>query len=261
MLNSDLKTLGIGLREAMAGGQLQLGYQPQVNLADRSLHALEALTRWAHPTVGDVPADRFIAAAEQEGLIEEIGLWALGEACRQWSEWRSSGWLVPAIAVNVSPLQFRDPDLLDRILGLLRRFGVPNQSLVLEVTEGAALDDDPAILTTMTAIRAKGVGLSMDDFGIGYSSLRRLLNLPVSELKIDQCFTSRIETDERARAIIAATTQMGRRLGITVIAEGVETVRQSELLLELDCHVGQGYLFSRSLAPQGIERWLTGADA
>jgi diguanylate cyclase (GGDEF)-like protein len=248
--------LGAALREAVSEGQLTLRYQPQIKLSDGTLHGVEALVRWAHPILGDISTSRFILIAEQIGLIEEIGIWALGEACRQMAAWRAAGRNVPAISVNLSPLHFRNHDLPDIIAHLLSRYDIPQHALMLEITEGVMMDEQPATMAIISDIRALGVGLSMDDFGTGYSSLSRLTQIPFSEIKIDRSFTVRLEQDRGARAIVTAINDIGQSLGMTVVAEGIETEQQRKILKELGCQIGQGYLFSHPLNAIDLEDWL-----
>ena len=248
--------LGAALREAVSQGQLRLLYQPQVNLADGTLHGVEALIRWAHPVLGDISTSRFIMIAEQIGLIDEIGIWALSEACRQMAVWRAAGKHIPAISVNLSPLHFRNRNLPDVVAHLMRQYDLPKHTLMLEITEGVMMDDHPTTVATIAAIQALGVGLSMDDFGTGYSSLSRLTHVPFSELKIDRSFIEGMVTDPSALAVVTAINSIGRSLNIAVVAEGVETETQQQMLRELGCEIVQGYLLSRPLNAADLETWL-----
>lgn len=253
---NDHVVVGEALREALANGWLTLCYQPQVNLYDGSLHAVEALLRWSHPVLGDVSAGRSIHVAEQIGLIEEIGIWGLREACRQMAEWRAAGRNVPAVSVNLSPTHFCNRELPAIIACLLEEYGIPAHALTVEITEGVKLDDDPTTFATIDAIRELGVGLSMDDFGTGYSDLSRLTQVPFTELKIDRSFISRLCEDGGARAVVIAVNEIGRGLDILVVAEGVETEQQRSMLERLGCRIGQGHLFGRPMKPSELEDWL-----
>ncbi|WP_284316048.1 putative bifunctional diguanylate cyclase/phosphodiesterase [Labrys miyagiensis] len=253
---NDHAVVGEALKEALANGWLTLCYQPQVNLYDGSLHAVEALLRWSHPVLGDVSTGRSIHVAEQMGLIEEIGIWGLREACRQMAEWRAAGRNVPAVSVNLSPTHFCNRELPAIIACLLNEYGIPAHALTVEITEGVKLDDDPMTFATIDAIRELGVGLSMDDFGTGYSDLSRLTQVPFTELKIDRSFVSRLCEDGGARAVVIAVNEIGCGLDIIVVAEGVETEQQRSMLERLGCRIGQGHLFGRPMKPSELEDWL-----
>lgn len=245
--------LGAALRKAIARGELRLHYQPQFRPGTGELYGVEALARWDDPEFGAVPPTKFIALAEEIGEIEAIGAWSLREACRQMREWRAAGLLVPAVSVNLSPLQFRDRELPDFVAALLREHGLPPSCLTLEITENIAMDQRPETKRTVAAVRALGVGLAMDDFGTGFSCLSQLAQLPITELKIDRSFMPGLGTDATARAIALAVIRIGQSLGLTVVAEGVETERQRSLLVELGCDVAQGYLFSRPVCAGQFE--------
>ncbi|MDO9560010.1 MAG: EAL domain-containing protein, partial [Bradyrhizobium sp.] len=174
------------LRGAIASDALRLYYQPQIRTSDGAIHGVEALARWNDPVLGEVPPSKFIPLAEECGLIEQIGLWALREACRQMSEWRLAGLDIPCVAVNLSPISFQNPNLASVVAGVLADYGLPPEALVLEITESLFLNERSVAIETMNALREFGVGLSLDDFGTGYSSLSRLAHLPIRELKIDR---------------------------------------------------------------------------
>jgi len=244
------------LREAVRRQALALHYQPQVRLDDGGLHAVEALTRWRHPTLGAVPPGRFIPLAEECGIIGELSQWVLREACRQLADWRRRGIRVPAVAVNLSPADFRDPELPGYIQALLERFGLVGADLVVELTEGMLLDNHPATLEILAAVEALGVRLSMDDFGTGYSSLGYLHRLPFSELKLDRSFVADLGRGGAAPGLTDAVMNIGRSLELLVVAEGVEDEAQLALLREQGYPVAQGYLFSRPLPAAALEEWL-----
>jgi len=252
--------LGAELKDALARGELSLHYQPQVRVDDGTVCGVEALTRWSHPGLGDIPPDRFIPVAEETGLIEMLGLWSLDEACRQLAAWRASGLMVPAISVNMSALHFRNDTLAQTIAGVLRKHRLTPQMLMLEITESLMIDDGQVTSETLKSVHALGVGLSMDDFGKGYSSLSVLAMRPLSELKIDRSFINRIEHDRATRAIVTAVIQIGRSLGVTVVAEGVETDKQLQILRQLGCEVSQGYLSGRPMSADAFGTWLTARD-
>ncbi|WP_027519562.1 EAL domain-containing protein [Bradyrhizobium sp. WSM1417] len=244
------------LRRAVAEGDLTLSYQPQIRSCDGAIHGVEALARWHDAELGDVSPAKFIPLAEECGLIEQIGLWSVREACRQMASWRRAGLDIPSVSVNLSPINFRNVTLAARLKDILAEYDLPADALMLEITEGAFMQDSVAALETMNAIRELGVGLSVDDFGTGYSSLSRLAHLPIRELKIDRSFMRDIERDAGALAIATAVVRVGQGLGMTVVGEGVETEAQRKVLAELGCDVVQGFLYAPALAPVAFERWL-----
>lgn len=248
--------LGAALKRAIADNALTLAYQPQVYTANGKLHCMEALARWHDPKLGEVPPGRFINLAEEIGQIDAIGAWALREACRQLAQWRSEGLAVPAVAVNLSPFNFRNRDLPDMLAGLLHEYGLAGTDLTIEITESAMMAMTPEMQDLLHRIRQLGIGLSVDDFGTGFSSLSNLVNLPVTEVKIDRSFISKSQEDPRFQALVAAVIGIGRSLGLAVVAEGVETRGQCELLVAYRCPVSQGYLFSRPLPPAQVPAWL-----
>lgn len=244
------------LRSAISDNALSLSYQPQIRSSDGAIHGVEALARWHDAVLGDVSPAKFIPLAEECGLIEQIGLWSVREACRQMASWRRAGLNIPSVSVNLSPLNFRNVTLAARLKDILSEHALPPNALMLEITEGTFMQDGAAALETMHAIRALGIGLSVDDFGTGYSSLSRLAHLPIRELKIDRSFMRDIEKDAGALAIATAVVRVGQGLGLTVVAEGVETEGQRKVLAELGCEIVQGFLYAPALAPVAFERWL-----
>jgi diguanylate cyclase (GGDEF)-like protein len=244
------------LRQAIANDRLKLVYQPQTRTVDGALYGVEALARWHDPELGEVPPAKFIPLAEEVGLIEQIGLWSIREACRQMAAWRQAGLDVPCVAVNLSPLNFQNAKLAAVVAETIKVNGLPPEALMLEITEGVLANERSAAIETMNAIRKLGVGLSLDDFGTGYSSLSRLAHLPIRELKIDRSFMRNIERDASALAIATAVVRVGQSLKMAVVAEGVETEGQRELLAGLGCDVVQGHLCAAAMAPEAFERWL-----
>jgi len=244
------------LRQAIANDRLRLVYQPQTRTVDGALYGVEALSRWHDPDLGEVPPSKFIPLAEEVGLIEQIGLWSIREACRQMAEWRQAGLDVPCVAVNLSPLNFQNAKLAAVVAETIAANGLPPEALMLEITEGVLVNERSAAIETMNAIRKLGVGLSLDDFGTGYSSLSRLAHLPIRELKIDRSFMRNIERDASALAIATAVVRVGQSLKMAVVAEGVETEGQRKLLADLGCDVVQGYLCAPAMSPEAFERWL-----
>ena len=244
------------LRSAIATNALKLHYQPQIRTIDGAIHGVEALARWHDPVLGDVSPAKFIPLAEECGLIEQIGLWSIREACRQMAEWRKAGVDIPCVSVNLSPINFQNANLASAVAGILADHGLPPEVLMLEITEGVFLNERLVAIETMNALRKLGIGLSLDDFGTGYSSLSRLAQLPIRELKIDRSFMRDVERDPGARAIVTAVVRVGQGLQLTVVAEGVETDGQRNLLAELGCDVVQGFLCAPALSPLAFGRWL-----
>jgi len=239
-----------GMRTALARGELMLHYQPQFDLASGRIVGAEALLRWRHPELGLVPPSRFIPVAEQSGLIIEIGAWVLTEACRQMQLWRTMGLADLTISVNVSPLQFQRDVIETDIVNALNASGLPASALELELTESLLIQDSSMISALLRRLRGRGVGFSIDDFGIGYSNLGYLKRFDVSRLKIDQSFIRRLTDDKHDEAIVRAIIQMATSLGLVTIAEGVESESTLTRLIELGCHEGQG-LHWASAMPSG----------
>ncbi|WP_229726245.1 putative bifunctional diguanylate cyclase/phosphodiesterase [Oxalicibacterium faecigallinarum] len=238
MLESDL-------RKAISQNQLELYYQPQVGDDGRIVGA-EALLRWEHPVKGMVSPADFIPLAEQTGLIMPIGHWVLGAACAQLMAWSNN----PAtaqlrIAVNVSALQFKEPNYVSQVISVLERSNVNPSLLTLELTESMLVNDVNDIITKMNALKSKGVCVSLDDFGTGYSSLNYLKKLPLDQIKIDQSFVRDMLTDEDDVTIVRTVIDLAHGMRLHVIAEGVETQAHRQFLADLGCHSFQGYLLSK----------------
>lgn len=207
-----------------------------------------------------VPPDEFIPLAEEGGLIVPIGLWVFEAACQQVAQWRAGGWQVPVISVNVSTIQMREPGFAQALLALTARHGVPPAGLVLEITESQLLDE--SLYGIALDLKNAGFGLSIDDFGTGHSSLIKLRRLPVGELKIDKIFVRDIVHDVNDREICATVNALARTLGLEVVAEGVETQEQFDLLVRMGCQRFQGWLFAPALTPALLaERWLQRVEA
>ncbi|GBQ51489.1 EAL domain-containing protein (plasmid) [Komagataeibacter sucrofermentans] len=253
---ADQILLGNALKEAIRTDQLYLVYQPQVHAATGRLEGVEALARWTDPALGMISPGRFIPLAEETGQIEAIGLWSLQTACRQMALWMQAGVDVPVVSVNISALHFRNPDLPRLIGEILHESGIPPYRLTIELTESAMIENYDQTLIAAQAIRAMGIGLSMDDFGTGFSSLSNLANLPLNELKIDRSFMDGFEPTGKVHSVVTAIIRIGRSLGMTVVAEGVETQAQLDLLRQINCDVIQGYFFSRPLDARDLEAWL-----
>ncbi|MBK6009513.1 EAL domain-containing protein [Ramlibacter ginsenosidimutans] len=248
--------LAADLRQAWRDNHLQIEYQPQVGL-DGSMTGVEALLRWQHPTRGIVGPEEFIPTAEETSLIIPIGHWVLEAACAQLAVWAQRPDRAHlSIAVNVSVRQFRHPEFIDEVVSCVRRSGIPPDRLKLELTESLLADNLEATIARMRNLKEMGVRLSVDDFGIGYSSLSYLKRLPIDELKIDRAFVKDILTDGNDAAIAATIIDLCRNLGLEVIAEGVETEEQRAFLARQGCHRYQGYLFCRPLPLEQLEEFM-----
>ena len=240
------------LRRAIGRSEFILLYQPQVELRTGRVFAVEALIRWNHPTLGVIPPIKFIPLAEACGLIVPIGDWVLHEACRQNKAWQDAGLPSVNISVNISARQFREKDLVSRVVRALQTSGLDGQFLELELTESLIMQDVEAAVATMKELQGLGVQLSIDDFGTGYSSLSSLKTFPVARLKIDKSFINDLGTNENDNAVASAVISLGQKLNLKVIAEGVETDEQVAFLRDNNCDEMQGYHFSRPLAPGDI---------
>ncbi len=229
------------LRKAVSRGELLVHYQPQIDLRTGRILGMEALIRWQHPVMGLVPPGRFIPLAEETGLIISIGKWVLETACRQAVLWRQAGYPSWKVAVNISPKQFWQADLIDTIAEVLDDSGLEAERLELEITESAIMLDAERAIDTMMRIREMGISLAIDDFGTGYSSLSCLQRFPLSKLKIDRSFVRDILEGDKRGAIAEGIIGLARTLNLEVIAEGIEQKRQVEFLLKRGCYLGQGY--------------------
>ncbi len=244
------------LRRALEREQFHLHYQPQMSLSTGSVHSVEALLRWQHPQLGGVSPAEFIPIAEDSGQILQIGEWVLRTALAQLKAWRSSGFPGLTMAVNLSAIQFRQPQLPELISRMLAEFDLPPDSLELELTEGVAVDDPHSAVATMDQLHARGVRMSMDDFGTGYSSLSQLKRFQIFKLKIDQSFVRDLGNDNNDRAIVSAIIRMAQALGMRTTAEGVETECQLAFLREQGCDEAQGYHLSTPLPPAELEAFM-----
>lgn len=237
------------LRRALERDELQLHYQPQVRIRTGRVHSVEALLRWNHPKLGPISPAEFIPVAEDTGQILQIGEWVLRSAVRQLKVWRLAGLSELKVAVNLSAIQFHQPQLPDLVSQILHAAAVPPDALELELTEGVAVNDPRTATETMDQLRSRGVRLSIDDFGTGYSSLSQLKRFQIYKLKIDQSFVQDLDHDGNDRAIVSAIIRMAQALGMQTTAEGVETEAQLQFLRDMGCDEAQGYYFSRPLPP------------
>jgi len=237
------------LRRAIALQEFCVHYQPIVSLSTGKLSGFEALVRWHHPSGTIYPPDEFIPVAEETGLINELGWWVLQEACHQISIWQQQFPQTPPLAINVnlSPVQLKQVNLLNRIEEILQETGIPSYSLKLEITESCILETVSREEKMLKQLKALGILLCIDDFGTGYSSLSRLHEFPIDTLKIDRSFVSRIGADNSGVEIIQTIVTLARSRGMDIVAEGIETPTQLQKLRELGCEFGQGYLFSKAV--------------
>ena len=251
----DNTALEAALKLALPRQQFSVVYQPLIVLNSFKPVGFEVLIRWRHPERGMVPPDKFIAMAEASGLIFDIGLWVLEQACRQLQAWQEmfGDDPLPLIAVNLSPLQLEREDFLPRMDEIFQRTGIAPTNIEFEITESALLRHTDTVDKTLEALRERGIRLAIDDFGTGYSSLSYLDKLPVQVLKIDRSFVNALvennQTNTNASEIVRATIALAHNLGMTVVAEGIETDQQLKLLKSFGCDFGQGYFFARPLAP------------
>jgi diguanylate cyclase (GGDEF)-like protein len=238
-------TLESSLRHALEHDQFLLHYQPKIDLKAGAIAGVEALLRWKHPELGMIPPVKFIPIAEETGLIAPIGEWVLRTACEQHALWRRAGLSPAHVAVNLSPRQFGDDLLLETIESILAETGMGPDMLQLEITESMLMQNPQAALETLTALKKIGVRLAIDDFGTGYSSLSNLKLFPIDTIKVDRSFIRNLPDDVDDRGIADAIIAMGRTLGLTVVAEGVETRQQAEFLRAHGCDQYQGFYFSK----------------
>ncbi|HSC84677.1 MAG TPA: EAL domain-containing protein, partial [Pseudomonas sp.] len=251
-LATERMTLEHELRRAIEREELSLHYQPKICLASQQLIGAEALLRWRHPVFGDIPPDRFIPLAEENGMILQLGDWALQEACRQLSEWQGQHAPFGPLSVNLSGSQLRQPKLAERIADTLSDFGLDASKLQLEITESFIMNQAEEALFILHELKALGLQLAIDDFGTGYSSLSYLKRLPLDILKIDKSFIQGLPEDQDDAAITRAIIALGRSLQFTVIAEGVETKAQELFLAAEGCQQIQGYVVSRPLTAESF---------
>ena len=248
--------LDADIRRALRNNEFELHYQPRVQLATDRITSLEALLRWKHPAEGWISPARFIGIAEETGVIVPLGMWVLRTACAQMVRWRDAGRSDIRIAVNLSPRQFRQPDLLPAIRQILDDCGLAASNLELEITESSAMHDPEATEATLRELRALGIELAIDDFGTGYSSLAYLKRFPIDYLKIDQSFIRGLPGDRSDDRIVRAIIALGKSLDLSLIAEGVETGEQRALLQAYGCDQMQGYLFCRPIPAEQLDALL-----
>jgi EAL domain-containing protein (putative c-di-GMP-specific phosphodiesterase class I) len=244
------------LHEALRGGQFELHYQPKVETATGRINSAEALIRWRHPQRGLLPPAEFIPVAEECGLLDAVGEWVLFEACRQGRIWQERGPRALRIAVNLAPSQFRLVDLVGQIRRALDASGLDPTLLEIELTETAVMSDAEESVHILEAISRMGVLVSVDDFGTGYSSMSYLRRFPIDKLKIDRCFVEQMTARREDASIVGAIISLAHSLCLKVIAEGVETPEQLQLLTKLGCDQYQGFYFSPAVLPAEFEALL-----
>lgn len=243
------------LREAVEKGDLFLAFQPQIK-SDISCSSLEVLVRWIHPEDGFIPPDIFIEIAEESQLIITLGNWIMNQACWQIKKWEREGIYFDHVAINISPIQFKQDDFVDTVIDIISRNQLSPSSIMLEITEGVIIDNPDDIINKITCLKKCGIKISVDDFGTGYSSLGYLKKLPIDELKIDRSFIQEIENDVSDIVITEVIISMAKHFGYQVIAEGVETEAQKDILINKGCCFFQGYYFSRPLPAAEIPPYL-----
>jgi len=244
------------MRKALEREEFVLHYQPQFGIAENKIVGMEALIRWQHPEIGLVPPDRFIGIAEESGIISQIGDWVIKTACKQNKEWQNAGYPHICVSVNLSVRQFQFKDIFKTVSNALKSSKLDSKWLDLEITESDIMQNSAIAVDVLSKIHNIGVKISIDDFGTGYSSLSYLKRLPVDSLKIDRSFISDININQDDAEITKAIIAMAKALSLNVVAEGVETVEQLEVLTKLKCDIIQGYFFSRPLPPAEIQKYL-----
>jgi EAL domain-containing protein (putative c-di-GMP-specific phosphodiesterase class I) len=248
------------LRKAIEQGNLVLYYQPKVCIATGVVSELEALVRWTHPDRGVVGPIDFIPLAEETGLILQLGTFVLRAACSQMAAWIREFEMSPdtRVSVNLSCRQFRHPDLFGEIMGILEETGLPPERLSLEITEGVLMENMENAIDLLNRLRQQNIGLQIDDFGTGYSSLSYLRRLPFDGLKIDRSFVKEIGQGVENDEIVSTISLLGRTLGMSVVAEGVETLSQLEMLTNSGCNYAQGFLFSEAVDSVSAKHFFRG---
>ncbi|WP_296510707.1 GGDEF domain-containing response regulator [Rhodoferax sp.] len=244
------------LRNAVESERLFIVYQPQIDLTTNQIVGLEALIRWRNEDGTFVPPDRFIPLAEASGMIIAIGDWVLRMACHELVRLQTQGGKDIRMSVNVSQIQFRNPEFMDKLRAALTDTGIKPECLELEITESVAMEDADFMLETLHGVRQLGISIAIDDFGTGYSSLSQLRQLPIDRLKIDRAFVTELSDNALGGHIASMVIELGRNLDLKVIAEGIETEGQAARLKELGCHEGQGYLYARPMTSSALREWL-----
>jgi EAL domain-containing protein (putative c-di-GMP-specific phosphodiesterase class I) len=255
----DRLWLRTGLGRAIEQGELEMYFQPEIEIDSdrgRSVYAMEALMRWFHPEHGAISPVDFIPVAEETGLIMDLGAFALRETCRWAAAWRAQGISIGRVAVNVSMRQLHAPTFVRTVEEQLAAAGLPASALTLEITESVLSGNHSEVAHSLTLLKQREVSIALDDFGTGYSSLAHLEDWPIDVIKIDRSFVARLPGDPRSVGIIRAMVGLGQSLGLQVVAEGVETEAQRDVLLAEGCRRMQGYLYARPMPAKDIPAWL-----
>jgi diguanylate cyclase (GGDEF)-like protein len=253
---SEKLTLENYLRQAISLQQFELHFQPQYTLVDKRLLSAEVLLRWNHPKLGLVSPDRFIPLAEETGLIIPLGEWVIHEACRHLHQWRHMGHDIAYVAINVSSLQVKRGNIVETLLAAVKKYALQASDVEIEITESIIMEDTENTVAVLKDCKANGFTVAIDDFGTGYSSLGYLKKLPVDRLKIDRSFIQELDTDADDEAIVRAIIALAKNLQLTVVAEGIESEQQYDILLALGCEIAQGYYLSRPLPRMQFEALL-----
>jgi len=251
-----VRKLGTDLWTAIGGGDIDVCYQPKVEMATGIVRGAEALVRWYHPRLGRVRPSKLVQVAERTGAIRPLTMWVMQHALAECKGWRDSGWDL-GVAVNLSARNLVDRRLATDVAGLLDELGVPAASLTLEITETMVVGESQRSLDVVQSLVELGVKISCDDFGTGYASLARLRRLPINEIKVDRSFVARMAEDDTDRAITRSVLALGRGLGLTTVAEGVEDKGGWDILRAFGCDQAQGFLVSRPLAAPRFKEWMS----
>nr|WP_256449060.1 EAL domain-containing protein [Marinobacterium weihaiense] len=248
--------------KAIRNDELLLHYQPQFALNGLQLCGYEALVRWQHPEQGFLGPDRFIPVAEDTHLIVPLGWWVIESVCRQLADWQAQGQPLAVVAVNISPQQLLQADFIARLNETLDRYGLEHRWLELEITESTIMQDPDFVIQQLQRVRMCGYHLALDDFGTGYSSLNRIKYLPLNRIKIDKSFVRDIGHNPKDEAVVISAIALGSSLGVEVLAEGVETVEQSQFLERHGCNSVQGYLYGRPMPVEALvsDQMLAGTN-
>ena len=243
------------LASAIERGELGVHYQPKVDVQTGIVRGVEALARWTHPALGRVPPVEFIRLAEQSSLIHALTMWVVNESMLQTASWMAYG-LHPSIAINLSPLLLDRVELVDEVVAAQQSHGVPADRVLFEITESSLISSKAVAVGALARLRLKGFGLSIDDYGTGFSSMQQLTRIPFTELKIDRSFVHMAHERQNLQVILRSALDMASKLGITTVAEGVETMEDWRLLQRLGCSLGQGYLIAKPMCASDLTAWL-----
>lgn len=243
------------LREGLSQNEFEVYYQPKINLAKGSIVAVESLIRWQHPLKGFLTPDKFIPMAEETGHIKKLSLWLIEQSVKQCKAWHDQG-IEIEVAINLSVKDLLNKELPQYIQGLIAKYNVKAHHLIFEITESAFMLDPESAIAAIKKLKTFDVQISIDDFGTGYSSLRYLKSMPIDELKIDQSFTRDVIHDRKSAEIVRSTIELGHRIGLRIVAEGLSDQETHELLQTFSCDLGQGYLFSKPQSMSDLSDWL-----